>query len=127
MVTLHAPLHEGTRGLVGAEQLRLLRSGSTLVNTARGGVVRTDELVAVLRDRPDLQAVLDVTDPEPLPDGHPLRHLPNVVLTPHVAGSLGRECRRMGALVVRELEALAAGRPLQHAVDLSRLALAATP
>jgi phosphoglycerate dehydrogenase-like enzyme len=127
VVSLHAPLHEGTRGMVGAAQLRGLPPGGTLVNTARGGVVRTDDLVAVLRERPDLQAVLDVTDPEPLPEDHPLRSLPNVVLTPHVAGSLGRECRRMGTLVVRELEALAAGRPLQHAVDLSRLELAATP
>ena len=127
VVSLHAPLHEGTRGMVAAAQLRALPAGATLVNTARGGVVRTDDLVAVLRERADLQAVLDVTEPEPLPEDHPVRSLPNVVLTPHVAGSLGRECRRMGALVVRELEALAAGRPLQHAVDLSRLDLAATP
>ena len=127
VVSLHAPLHQGTRGMVAAAQLRALPAGATLVNTARGAVVRTDDLVDVLRQRPDLQAVLDVTDPEPLAEDHPLRSLPNVVLTPHVAGSLGRECRRMGALVVRELEALAAGRPLQHAVDLSRLALAATP
>jgi phosphoglycerate dehydrogenase-like enzyme len=127
VVSLHAPLHEGTRGLVHAAQLRRLPSGATLVNTARGGIVRTDDLVTVLRERTDLQAVLDVTEPEPLPDRHPLRSLPNVVLTPHIAGSLGRECRRMGALVVRELEAVAAGRPLSHAVDLSRLALAATP
>jgi phosphoglycerate dehydrogenase-like enzyme len=127
VVSLHAPLHEGTAGLVGAEQLRALPTGATLINTARGGVVRTDDLLAVLRERSDLQAVLDVTDPEPLPQDHPLRSLPNVVLTPHVAGSRGRECRRMGALVVRELAALAAGRPLQHAVDLSRLERAATP
>lgn len=63
----------------------------------------------------------------PLPESHPLRSLPNARLTPHVAGSLGRECRRMGTLVVRELEVLAPGRPLPHAADLSRLALAATP
>lgn len=127
VVSVHAPLHEGTRGMIGATQLRAMRPGATLINTARGPVVRSDDLVAVLRERPDLQAVLDVTDPEPLPADAPLRALPNVVVTPHVAGSLGRECRRMGAMMVEELGRLVEGRPLQWQVDLTRLSIAATP
>ncbi len=127
VVSLHAPLHEGTRGMVTARHLRAMRPGATLLNTARGGLIRSPDLEQVLAERHDLQAVLDVTEPEPLPAESPLLGLPNVVVTPHVAGSLGRECRRMGALVVEELRRLAEGAPLLHAVDLSRLHLAATP
>jgi phosphoglycerate dehydrogenase-like enzyme len=95
-----------------------------LVNTARGALVDhaalTDELVSGR-----LNAVLDVTDPEPLPAGSPLYHLPNVFLTPHIAGSLGNELERLGRIVVEEMERLAAGVPPLHEVrhaDLARVA-----
>ena len=125
VVSVHAPLHDGSHHLVSAELLDAMRAGATFVNTARGALVDHDELARVLEARPDLQAVLDVTDPEPLAAGHLLHRLDNVVVTPHIAGSMGPECRRMGDLVVEELRHYAAGEPLEHAVDLSRLDLAA--
>lgn len=127
VVTLHAPLHEGTRGMVGAHLLESMKPRATLINTARGAVVRHDDLIEVLTRRPDLQAVLDVTDPEPLSPDSPLRSLPNVVLTPHIAGSLGRECHRMGAMMAEELRRYADGEPLRWQVPLDRLDIAALP
>jgi len=82
-------------------------------------------MVGVLRERPDLWAVLDVTHPEPPEPGSPLYALPNVVLTPHIAGSLGRECRRMGHLFVDELRRYVAGEPLRYEITSDRAALMA--
>lgn len=132
VVTLHVPLYDGpdgtgTQGLVGRELLASMGERATLVNTSRGAVVRTDELAEVLAARPDLQAVLDVTDPEPLPADHPLRSLPNVVLTPHVAGSLGPECHRLGQMMVDELRRFLGGDPLRWRVDVAHLEHAAMP
>lgn len=115
VVTLQAPSLPETYRMIGAEQLRLMRDGSTLVNTARGALVDTAALVPeVVSGR--LRAVLDVTDPEPLPADHVLYDTPGVLLTPHVAGSLGNELRRLGDSAVAEVERLAAGLPLQHEV-----------
>lgn len=127
VVSVHAPLYDQTRGIVTGALVRSMRTGATLVNTARGGLVRHDEIADVLASRPDLQAVLDVTDPEPLPPEHALLDLANVVVTPHVAGSLGPECRRLGDTVVAELRRYCAGEPLEHEVDPAMLAIAAEP
>lgn len=127
VVSVHVPLYHATRNLIRGRQLSLLPPGATFINTARGGIVRHDELAEVLAARPDLEAVLDVTDPEPLPEGHPLLALPNVVLTPHIAGSLGPECRRLGDLVVSELRHYIAGEPLEHEVDPNLLPIQAEP
>ena len=110
IVSIHAPLLPETIGLVGDRQLALMSPGSVLINTARGAIVDTDALVNAVRVG-GLRAVLDVTEPEPLPAGHPLRTLPGVILTPHVAGSLGNELHRLGESAAEELERLAAGRP----------------
>ena len=115
IVSVHAPLLPETVGLVGGRQLGLMRPGSTLINTARGAIVDHDALAAAVRAS-GLRAVLDVTEPEPLPAGHPLRALPGVILTPHVAGSLGNELRRLGESAVQELERLAAARPPRFGV-----------
>ncbi|GAA2672184.1 hydroxyacid dehydrogenase [Nonomuraea recticatena] len=117
VVSLHAPLVEQTEGLVDGELLARLRTGATLVNTARGAVVDEPSVIDVLRRRPDLTAVLDVTWPEPPPSGSPLYGLPNVVLTPHLAGAMGAERARLGELVLEEVRRLLAGAPLRHAVD----------
>ncbi len=116
VVSLHTPLLDSTRHLVGAELLSSMPRDATLVNTARGGLIDESALVEVLRRRPDLFAVLDVTDPEPPPPGSPLFTLPNVVVTPHLAGSLGLERRRMGRAMADELDRYVNGRPLRHEV-----------
>jgi phosphoglycerate dehydrogenase-like enzyme len=110
IVSIHAPLLPETIRMVGARQLARMSSGSVLINTARGAIVDHDALVHAVRTN-GLRAVLDVTEPEPLPAGHPLRTLPGVILTPHVAGSLGNELHRLGDSAASELERLAAGRP----------------
>jgi phosphoglycerate dehydrogenase-like enzyme len=110
IVSIHAPLLPETTGMVGSRQLALMSPGSVLINTARGAIVDHDALVHAVRAK-GVRAILDVTAPEPLPAGHPLRALPGVILTPHVAGSLGNELHRLGESAVRELELLAAGRP----------------
>ncbi|ACZ20309.1 phosphoglycerate dehydrogenase-like oxidoreductase [Sanguibacter keddieii DSM 10542] len=120
VVSLHAPSLPETYRMIGAPELALMRDGTTLINTARGALVHTDALVTeVLSGR--LRAVLDVTDPEPLPADHPFYEADGVLLTPHVAGSLGTEVRRLGAAAVDEVERLAAGLPLTHEVHATDL------
>ncbi|GGJ40522.1 2-hydroxyacid dehydrogenase [Streptomyces brasiliensis] len=118
VVSLHQPLTPATRGQIATRQLALMPDGATLVNTARGAVVDQDALVAELRTG-RISAVLDVTDPEPLPRASVLWDLPNVVLTPHIAGSMGRELRRLGDSVVAEVARFAAGEPFAHPDDLA--------
>lgn len=103
VVSLHAPLLSSTERMIGARELARMPDGATLVNTARGRLVDTDALVAELVSG-RLRAVLDVTDPEPLPPGHPLYEAPGAFLTPHVAGALGNELHRLGAHAVAEIE-----------------------
>ena len=125
VVSLHAPLLPETERMILGSHLASMRRNATLINTSRGGVMREDEMVEVLKERPDLWAVLDVTHPEPPEPGSRLYDLPNVVLTPHIAGSLGSECQRMGRLVVDELRRYVAGEPLQHEITRERAALMA--
>ena len=115
-VSLHTPALPETRGMVDAALLSSMKPGATLINTARGSVVNEPDLIRVLTDRPDLQAVLDVTDPEPPPPDSPLYTLPNVVLTPHVAGSFGPECRRMGRMMLDEFRRWRSGQPMSGRV-----------
>jgi phosphoglycerate dehydrogenase-like enzyme len=117
IVVLAAPLTEQTRGLVDAGFLAGLRDGAILVNIARGGWVDTGALVAELNAR-RLRAVLDVTDPEPLPAGHALWDAPNLVLTPHIGGGTTGWDVRSAALVADQVRRLHAGEPLRHVVHL---------
>jgi phosphoglycerate dehydrogenase-like enzyme len=121
IVSVHAPLLPETTGLVGSRQFDLMSPGSVLINTARGAIVDHDALVRAVRAK-GVRAILDVTAPEPLPAGHPLRGLPGVILTPHVAGSLGNELGRLGESAVCELELLAAGRPPRSPVRWESIA-----
>ncbi|WP_281262459.1 NAD(P)-dependent oxidoreductase, partial [Streptomyces milbemycinicus] len=95
-----------------------------VINTARGSLVDHDALTEEVRTA-RLSAVLDVTEPEPLPSDSPLFELPGVFITPHLAGSQGNEVRRLGLSVVGELERLLAGVPLAHQVDHTELERAA--
>lgn len=117
VVSLHTPLHPETTGFIHGALLRRLKKGATFINTARGGLVREPELIAFLQERPDVQAILDVTCPEPPFKDSPLYDLPNVFLTPHIAGSLGPECRRLGWAMVEEFRRFVQGEPLRHAVS----------
>jgi phosphoglycerate dehydrogenase-like enzyme len=116
VVSLHAPVLDATRKVISTALLSSMKPDSTLINTARGALIDEDALVRVMTDRPDLFAVLDVTDPEPPLPGSPLFSLPNVVVTPHLAGTLNTERRRQGALMAAELARYVAGEPLEHEV-----------
>ncbi|MBW9094172.1 hydroxyacid dehydrogenase [Microbacterium jejuense] len=113
VLSIHAPEMPSTVGMVSAAVLAALRDGATVINTARGPLIDQDALVAELQ-RGRLRAILDVTDPDPLPAGHPLYTLPNVFLTPHLAGSMGVELRRLGAATLAEIERVVAGEPFAH-------------
>ena len=116
IVSVHAPHTEETTRMIGGRHLASMKRGATFINTSRGGIVHEPEMVAVLRKRPDLTAVLDVLDPEPPPPDAAILTLANAVVTPHIAGSLGPECRRMGLCMVEELRRYLAGEPLRWQV-----------
>jgi len=124
VVSLHAPLLPQTRHLVDARLLGSMGDGATLINTARGGIVDHDALRAELVSG-RLRAVLDVTEPEPLAADDPMWSLPNVTLTPHIAGSQGSELHRLGRGAVDEVRALIEGRPPLRPVDPTSLATSA--
>lgn len=117
VVSLHTPLNAETTGFINGALLRRLKPGATFINTARGGLVHEPDLIAFLKERPDVQALLDVTSPEPPVPDSPLYELPNVFLTPHIAGSLGPECRRLGWAMVEEFRRFVQGEPRCHAVS----------
>jgi phosphoglycerate dehydrogenase-like enzyme len=124
IVSLHAPSLPETRHLLDARRLALLRDGAVLINTARGALVDGAALERELVEG-RIEAVIDTTEPEVLPADSALYELPNVFLTPHVAGALGSETRRMTSLAIGEIERLVRGEPLEHevrAADLGRIA-----
>ncbi|GGQ02798.1 dehydrogenase [Streptosporangium pseudovulgare] len=115
VVVLLVPSTPETAGLVDAAFLAAMKDGAVLVNAARGGVVDTGALVAELR-RGRIRAALDVTDPEPLPPGHPLWTAPGVFVTPHVAGSTPASGRRTLRLLRSQLLRYLAGEPLKNVI-----------
>lgn len=117
VVSVHTPLLPETRGLVSRELLTLLRDDAVLINTARGAVVDQD---ALAHEAGRIRAVLDVTDPEVLPAGHPLWRNDNVLITPHLAGSQGNEWSRLARHAVAEVRRWAAGEPFQTPVLAER-------
>ncbi|MCI4085095.1 hydroxyacid dehydrogenase [Streptomyces sp. MMS21 TC-5] len=124
VVSLHAPELPETRAMIDRRRLALMRDGATLINTARGSLVDGSALTAELTSG-RLNAVIDVTEPEVLPADSPLYDLPNVLLTPHIAGSLGNELHRMADSAIEEIARYGAGLPFAHAVrreDLHRTA-----
>lgn len=115
VVVLILPLTEETRGLMGAEQIARMKQGALLVNAARGPVVDADALLVALREG-RIRAALDVTDPEPLPDGHPLWSAPNALITPHVAGSSPNFMRRAVQLAGEQIRRMQRGETLDNIV-----------
>jgi len=122
VVCNHIPDIPSTRGVLTGAQFRQMRDGATFINTGRGAQVVEADLIATLRERPDLTALTDVTWPEPPPADAPHWSLPNLVMTPHIGGTIGDEVVRLADLVLAEYEAWAAGRPLKHQVTAEILA-----
>jgi phosphoglycerate dehydrogenase-like enzyme len=120
VVSLQAPSTAETHHLLGARELGLLQDGAILVNTARSWLVDQDALLAELRAG-RIWAALDVFDEEPLPQGHPLRQLDHVFLTPHIAGASQQARLRQGQFMVDEIERFLTGEPLRYRVTLEML------
>jgi phosphoglycerate dehydrogenase-like enzyme len=116
-VVLAAALTPATRGLFDARMFALMRSDAWLVNVARGGLVDTAALQQALSARALGGAALDVTDPEPLPAGHPLWSMDNVIITPHVANTWAMGLPALGELIARNVASFAEGGPLEGLVD----------
>jgi len=125
VVSLHTPWLPATVGMITGAHLAAMKTGATFINTARGAVVREQEMIQILQQRPDILALLDVTYPEPPVAGSPLYSLPNVILTPHIAGSLDNECRRMGRIMVDELMRFRKGQPLRWSITREQAAVMA--
>jgi phosphoglycerate dehydrogenase-like enzyme len=121
IVTLHAPSLPGTQHMIDRAGLASMRDGATLINTARGALVDQEALVAELATG-RINAVIDVTEPEVLPPSSPLYELPNVILTPHIAGAQGNELHRLGTCAVDETARYAAGVPFAYPVTAHELA-----
>ncbi|HEY0256604.1 MAG TPA: hydroxyacid dehydrogenase [Candidatus Methylacidiphilales bacterium] len=122
VVTLHTPWLAETEGLITGRHFASMKHNATFINTARGFIVNEKEMIEVLIKRQDLFALLDVARDEPPPKNSPLYFLPNVVLTPHIAGSLHDECRRMGRFIVEETERFLSGRALCWPVTREQIA-----
>ncbi|MGP3962211.1 hydroxyacid dehydrogenase [Nonomuraea sp. 3N208] len=120
LVTVHAPALPETRHILDGRRLDLLPDGAVVVNTARGSLIDTEALTRSCAGG-RISAILDVTDPEPLPPGHSLFALPNVLITPHLAGAQGRELRRLGEFAVAEVSQLLSGAPLLGRVEPEQL------
>jgi len=124
VVSIHAPSLPATRAMIGAKQLGLMKDGAAFINTARGALIDEAALIAELQSG-RIHAVIDVTDPEIPERGSPLYSLPNVFLTPHVAGAVGTERLRLGQMAIEEVERFVAGEPMEFEIEpalLERLA-----
>lgn len=123
VVSVHTPHLPETEGMITGALLNRLRPGATLINTSRGAVIREDEMAEVLTQRSDLTAVLDVLLHEPPQPANPLLKLPNVMITPHIAGALGSERLRLGHLMIEEFKRWQRAEPLQWQItsEKSRL------
>lgn len=124
VVSVHAPALPSTQGMIGAKQLKLMQDGAGFINTARGSLVDEAALIAELQTG-RIHAVIDVTDPEIPETGSPLYSLPNVFLTPHIAGAAGTERLRLGELVIAEIERFVGGQHMEFEIEpalLERLA-----
>ncbi|EJZ17077.1 hydroxyacid dehydrogenase [Rhizobium sp. Pop5] len=120
IVSLHAPSLPSTRHMIDARRLSLMKDGATLINTARGILI--DEAALLLKLKTGrIDAVIDVTDPEIPEVGSAFYDLPNVFLTPHIAGAIGLERARLGEMAADEVERFVAGRPLLYQIHRENL------
>jgi glyoxylate reductase len=116
-ISLHVPLTPQTRGLIDANALRQMKSTAILVNTSRGAVIKTKDLLLALQEGWIAGAALDVTDPEPLPPDHPLFQLPNCLITPHIGSATRSTRRKMAELTCENILAGLEGKRLPFCVN----------
>lgn len=116
VVSNHIPDIDTTRGTIGVAQFQQMRDGATFINTGRGAQVVELDLLNVFRDHQDLTALLDVTWPEPPVLGSPFWELGNVIISPHIGGTIGDEVSRLADCVIEEFERWTAGLPLRYQV-----------
>jgi len=121
-VSLHTPWNAATTGLIGAGQFKAMKKSAYLINTARGPIVDTDALIDALEHGEIAGAGLDCVEPEPLPDGHKLFRMNNVVVTPHIGGAGGEDIKRSELVAVRLAVGFLQGRGARHAVNPKALA-----
>jgi len=121
VVSNHLADNDRTKGMLTGEHFALMKPNATFINTGRGAQVVEDDLIRVLTNRPDITAILDVTDPEPPVEGSPFYTLPNCILTPHIAGSKGNEVHRMSEYMVEEYRKHVAGEPSPYEVTAKML------
>lgn len=121
VVSNHLANNAQTVGMLRYQLFARMRPNAVFINTGRGAQVIEDDLVRILREREDLTALLDVTDPEPPMEGHPFYSLKNCILTPHIAGSAGNEVQRMGIYMLSELEHYLKGESCAYEVHAKML------
>ena len=124
VVSLHAPITDETKGMIHGKHFAQLPDGALFINTARGVIIQQQEMVDELA-KGRFVACLDVTNPEPPSLDHPLRKLPNVILTPHIAGAISENLGRIGEFVLTETRALYKGTPLAGEVTRESIAFMA--
>ena len=112
VISLHTADLPATKKMINRKLLSSMKKGASFINTARGAIVDEEAMIEVLRNRPDLEAHLDVVYPEPPKEDNPLLSMSNVFVTPHIAGSQQTECRRMGQMAVDECRRYLAGEDL---------------
>jgi phosphoglycerate dehydrogenase-like enzyme len=124
VVSIHAPSLPETYHLLGRDQLKAMKDDCILINTARGTIIDEQALCEEL-SQGRLYACLDVTDPEPLNPSSPLRKLPNVILTPHIAGAVHNGLHRLGQYVINDIKHFINGQPLRGEIKIDQLAIIA--
>lgn len=122
VVSLHAPSLDATHHMINRETLAIMKDNAILINTARGSLVDEQALAQVMQDGKLQYACLDVTDPEPSAVDSPLRHIPNCIMTPHIAGCANNGKQRIGAHVLEEIERFLAEKPLVSEITKEMLA-----
>lgn len=123
IVTIHCPVTDATRGLIGAAEFELMDEGAFFINTARGAIIDQDALIEQLQTGGIRGAALDVYDVEPLPEDHPLLNMDNVVTTPHLAGAAEEVIERHSRILVDDIIAVHGGSAPNHVADESVLPL----
>jgi glyoxylate reductase len=117
-ISIHTPLNEQTRGMIGQREFSLMKPTAILINTARGAIVQSDALLEALQNEKIFAAALDVTEPEPLPANHPLVLQPNCLIVPHLGSATWQTRERMGILAAENLIAGLKGEKLPHCINL---------